>query len=1150
MDQYSTYMVVASKVPMLKPDEYELWRMRMEQYIQMVDYSLWDVIENGNAPLITQAVEKRFGGNVATKKTQRNLLKQQYENFTASSSEVHRGYNWSDQAKDGPTNFALMAYSSTRSNYEIIDKCKTSLGYNVVPPPYTGNFLPLKPDLSGLEEFVNEFKVSEPTVKKPIVETSKAKASIDKPKVERKNFSPPLIEDWISDGEDEAESKPKIEKKTVKPSFAKIAFIKSKKQVKSLRKTTVKQDMLPLEVTLKEGKSQADVQSKLFWEMKCIMRQYSVARTSQQNRVAEKRNRTLIEAIRTMLADSKLPTTFWAEAVNTACYVQNRVLAVKPYNKTPYELFHGRTPALSFMRPFGCPLIILNTKDHLGKFAGKADEGFFVGYPLNSKAFRVFNNRTRTVEENFHIRFSENTPNIVGRNKSNDNVGTKVCDDASKARMETIPDKDYILLALWTADPLISQESKNQDKQDNVNITNNVNAAGTNKVNVVGANISNELPFDPEMTALEDINTFNFLSDHEDDDEETDMNNMDTTIQVSPTPSTRIHKDHPLDQRYCDKKQTRLVDQGHIQEEGIDYDNKISLVAKIEAIRLFLAYASFKDFVVYQMDVKSAFLYEKIEEEKKNGIFISQDKYIAEILKKYGFLEVKNAITPMKTQKPLLKDVDGEEVDVHMYRSMIGSLMYLTSSRPDIMFAVCACARHQVNLKVSHLHAVKRTFKYLKCQPKFGLWYPKDSPIDLVAYTGSDYAGASLDRKSTTGEAEYVVASSCCRQATVKAKTVNGERQLQALVDGKKMIITESTIRRDLQLEDVEVLIVYLMLSSLNNLHLWDDVVNEEMDGSLKRAATTATSLDADQDKGNIFKTQSKETPNEPGSQGASSGGGLRCQEAIGDTAAQTKSERLQQRVLDLETTNTTQAMEIESLKRRVKKLEKKKRSRTHGLKRLYKVGLSARVESFEDEGLEVSVVDEVNVVSTATTTTATINDITLAKALMEIKSAKPKTTTASSRPKAKGIVIHNQEQAPTLSVSSQQPSQVNDKGKGKMVEPETIKKLSKKYQLMLDEKFALKLQAKEEEEEERIAKEKVQQIEEVNIAWDDVQAKIDADYELAQRLQAKEQDDLIDTEKAKLFMEFSEKRRKFFAAKIAEEKRNIPPTFKQAIIS
>ncbi|GKC76106.1 hypothetical protein Tco_1126880 [Tanacetum coccineum] len=138
-------------------------------------------------------------------------------------------------------------------------------------------------------------------------------------------------------------------------------------------------------------------------------------------------------------------------------------------------------------------------------------------------------------------------------------------------------------------------------------------------------------------------------------------------------------------------------------------------------------------------------------QQKKDGVFISQDKYVVEILKKFGFTDVKTASTPMETQKPLLKDEDGEEVDVHMYRLMIGSLMYLTSSRPDIMFTVCACARYQVNQKVSHLYAVKSIFRYLKDQPKLGLWYLKDSPFDLVAYTDSDYVGASLDRKSIAG---------------------------------------------------------------------------------------------------------------------------------------------------------------------------------------------------------------------------------------------------------------------------------------------------------------------------------------------------------------------------------------------------------------
>ncbi|GJS66484.1 putative ribonuclease H-like domain-containing protein [Tanacetum coccineum] len=470
---------------------------------------------------------------------------------------------------------------------------------------------------------------------------------------------------------------------------------------------------------------------------------------------------------------------------------------------------------------------------------------------------------------------------------------TKASDNAGQARKETNPVKDYILLPLWTADPPLSQDLKSspddgskpssangkkvnedpiesecsdQEKEDNINSINNVNtvsstvnAASTNEVNAVDGITSIELSDDSNISALEDDSIFgynnpifDFLNDDEDDDAMADMNNLDTTIQVSSIPTIRIHKDHPLDQviRYLQsatqtrnmsknleeygnkmdekgiviRNKARLVAQGYIQEEGIDYDEVFAPVARIEAIMLFLAYASFKDFVVYQMDVKSAFIYGKIEEEvyvcqpprfedldfpdivykvekalyglhqaprawyetlstylldngfqrwkidktlfnkrhkeltfflglqvkqKKDGIFISQDKYVTEILKKFGFTKVKTTSTPMETQKPLLKDKDGEEVDVHMYRSMIGSMVYLTSSRPDIMFAVCACARYQVNLKVSHLNAVKRIFRYLKGQPKLGLWYPKDSPFDLVAYTDSDYAGASLDRKST-----------------------------------------------------------------------------------------------------------------------------------------------------------------------------------------------------------------------------------------------------------------------------------------------------------------------------------------------------------------------------------------------------------------
>ncbi|GJQ93533.1 uncharacterized mitochondrial protein-like protein [Tanacetum coccineum] len=369
-------------------------------------------------------------------------------------------------------------------------------------------------------------------------------------------------------------------------------------------------------------------------------------------------------------------------------------------------------------------------------------------------------------------------------------------------------------------------------------------------------------------------------------------------------------------------------------------NKKDERVAWIEAIRLFLAYASFKDFVVYQMDVKSAFLYSKIEEEvyvcqplgfedlefpdrvmqKEDGIFISQDKYVDEILKKFGFSTMRIASTPMETSKPLVKDAEAEDVDVYLYRLMIGSLIYLTASRPDIMFAVCACARFQVTPKVSHLHAMKRIFRYLKGQPKLGLWYPMDSPFNLETYSDRDYAGASLDRKSTIGGCQFL-----------RSRLISCAAREKVNVVGLKIVD----------------------FLNVGPISLRGD--------SVERVATITTSLDAQQGSGNINRTQSTTTLNQPIPQGTSSGSGPRCQDTIGDRSAQTRFDRLSKqsnklpllrvytlgigedsmklqelmdlytklsnRVLDLENVKDAQALEIQKLKKRVKKLESKKKT-------------------------------------------------------------------------------------------------------------------------------------------------------------------------------------------------------------------------------
>nr|GEW88083.1 ribonuclease H-like domain-containing protein [Tanacetum cinerariifolium] len=577
--------------------------------------------------------------------------------------------------------------------------------------------------------------------------------------------------------------------------------------------------------------------NNVFCDMKGIKREFSVARTPQQNGVAERKNKTLIEAARTMLADFKLPTTFWAEAVNIACYVLNRALVIKPHNKTPYELIRGRPPLINFMKPFRCPVTILNTRDYLGKFDEKANEGFFVGYSVVNWLFDIDS-----------LTISMNYMPVVAGFQTNGIAGTKHNFVAGQAKKRKEPKQEYILISICTTDPLISQGPKDSavdagkkaTEVDESQVLNNggspvntvgpsfVSAASPSPINAAGTpastNAFEEHPFEqfslfknafsllrvPIMTLINDTRIFGNAYDDEAVEEEDELLqfkllNVWTLVDLRKDKweiSTKwIFRNKKDDRGIVIKNKARLVAQRHTREEGIDYDEVFAPVARIEAIRLFLAYSSFKDFVVYQMDVKSDFLYEKIEEE----------------------------------------DAEAEDVDVHLYRSMIGSLMYLTTSKPDITFAVCACAWFQVNPKTSHLHVVKRIFRYLKGQPKLGLWYPKDSPLDLEAYFDSNYARASHNKKSTTGDETIykerkdrmerdattassleleqesekpsesegfkqiidflnaksiryaltvnpIVYASCVKQfwTTANMKKVNGQEQIQALVDKQK----------------------------------------------------------------------------------------------------------------------------------------------------------------------------------------------------------------------------------------------------------------------------------------------------------------------------------------------------------------------------
>ncbi|GJX30632.1 putative ribonuclease H-like domain-containing protein [Tanacetum coccineum] len=813
---------------------------------------------------------------------------------------------------------------------------------------------------------------------------------------------------------------------------------------------------------------------------KGIKRDYSNAKTPQQNGVAERKNRTLIEAARTMLADSKLPTIFWTEAVRTA-------------------FIH--------FKPFGCRVTILNISDHLGKFDGKADEGYIVGYSTSNKAYRVYNVPNKRVEETMNLRYLEEKPNVQGlghewyfdldyltdtlgykRDKTNQSAGTQEnlpnsagtqdADSDSECDEQVIIIPSYPSHSIQEAEPKDTSSNEGDDsphdsaeeifQQELARLKGQVTRAtsavkdaeelqqkartqtvptgsipvpagsieipsggttispGNVSVPTGGVPVPTGSPTDsffddeptPRFPSPSDLGNNEpslgiFSSTSYDDEFGADLNNLASTVEVSPVATKRINTIHPrsliigdhtsavqtrskvnktttgesafisyihdqqrnnhIDFQHClfacflsqveprsvaqaledpswvdamqeemqqfkfqnvwvlvdlpegkyaigtkwilknkrdargivVRNKARLVAQGHRQEEGIDYDEVFAPVARIEAIRLFLAFASYLGFMVYQMDVKSAFLYGRIDEEvyvtqpkgfvdpqhpkkvykvvkalyglhqaprawyatlstfllkhgyrrgtidktlflkkhkrdiilvqvyvddiifgstkqawcdefealmkgefemsamgeltfflglqvqqRPDGIFINQDKYVQEILKKFDLECVRTATTPYEAPKPKSKNEPDSPVNVHLYRSMIGSLMYLTASRPDIMFAVSACSRNQVTPTTSNLEAVKKIFKYLKGQPRLGLWYPRESPFVLEAYSDSDYARANKDRKSTTGgcqflgrrliswqckkqtivatsstEAEYVAAANCCGQS-------------------------------------------------------------------------------------------------------------------------------------------------------------------------------------------------------------------------------------------------------------------------------------------------------------------------------------------------------------------------------------------------
>nr|GEU53957.1 hypothetical protein [Tanacetum cinerariifolium] len=812
-----------AKIPILDTRKFEKWKFRIQQYLQNEHYALWEVVEFGDS-------------------------------YKAPPEETGKGPASESSAKKKGRIVAITTKDMQKRRNDV--KVRTTL-LLALPDEHLLRFSKDDLDIMSLDDVYNHLKVYEPKVQKKSESNSQNMAFISSlntssRKATQSNSSQIKYEDITQIDEDDIEEMDikwnmallslradrfwkKISKKITIQGSDIAGFDKSKVECFSFYKmghfarecrVPRSQDRGKRE-SYKQGPKEEEPTPKALMAIDGIGWDWSYMANEKENHALVTDDEVPTEFALMAKSSSSSDNEVYDDSFCSKSRRKNTKNLTTKINKLNEELSDCETDLYNYKRglsqvearlvefkenkvKFYERIRVLERdveirdnkieylKNELEQFDAKGDEGYFVGYSLSSKAFRVFNKRTKKVEENLHVDFLENKLIEKG-------AGTK--DVASQAVKKDVSSLRYIALPNWFHEAHMETSNdaiRNSDAQYDSQIEQDCNADVPKSSGISNPTATSKVPLADQVEPAVSL---------------TVKYEIPTVSTLVPTVCLDISPDSLSDSRLISKwvfsqKETPSLGNAltlsnrfdtfgveadlsnmetSIPEEGIDYEEVFAPIARIEAIRLFLAYASFMGFIVYQMDVKSAFLYGTIDKE----VYVMQPPGFHDLEFPKRVYKVEKAVYGLH-QAPRVwygKDGPGKDVELHSYRSMIGSLMYLTASRPDIMFAVCVCVRHQVTPKECHLHAVKRIFRYLKGHPKLGLWYPKESPFDLGAYSDSDYGGATQDRKSTIRGFQFLGR---------RIETTDQDTKIIATIDGKPQTISESSLRRHLKLNDEE----------------------------------------------------------------------------------------------------------------------------------------------------------------------------------------------------------------------------------------------------------------------------------------------------------------------------------------------------------